>query len=184
MIRPSARLGTLFTAMLLTASSAVPLARAAQPREQVTLSMWAWADRNLCAQAYMKANPNVKIIYTEQQGYVPKLNVLKRAGGSGIPDVLFANSEDVANLYQLGFTTDLSAAIPASGSSPAPWMCRCGLHHRSLGCHPCLGQGAVRTRYPGPADHQRQVGSLPTRYGRPGHLVQRRQPEGLRAFPP
>lgn len=114
MIRPSARLGTLFTAMLLTASSAVPLARAAQPREQVTLSMWAWADRNLCAQAYMKANPNVKITYTEQQGYVPKLNVLKRAGGSGIPDVLFANSEDVANLYQLGFTTDLSAAIPAS----------------------------------------------------------------------
>ena len=94
--------------------SAVPLARAAHPHDQVTLSMWAWADRNLCATAYMKANPNVKITYTEQQQYVPKLNVLKRAGGSGIPDVLFANSEDVANLYQLGFTTDLSAAIPAA----------------------------------------------------------------------
>ena len=100
--------------LLLVAVPALPAARAAHSRAGVTLTMWAWADRELCAKAYQKEHPEVTIKYVVQDKYIPKLNVLKRGGGGGIPDVLFANSEDVANLYQLGYTTDLSAAIPAS----------------------------------------------------------------------
>ena len=87
---------------------------AARPHARITLHMWAWADRNLCAKDFEKAHPDIKVAYSTVDNYVTKLNVLKRAGGSGIPDVYFANSEDVTNLYQLGLTTDLTPYVASS----------------------------------------------------------------------
>ena len=114
MKKPTARLSTALVAILITAGSGAPFASAARPQDQVNLTMWGWADRNLCATDYQKANPNVKITYVVQDPYIAKLNVLKRAGGSGFPDVEWVTMEDIANLYQLGFTSDLSAALPAA----------------------------------------------------------------------
>ena len=114
MKRPPAWSSMALASILLTASSSLPFAQAARPHEQLSLTMWGWADRNLCATAYMKEHPNVKITYVVQNPYLAKLNVLKRAGGSGLPDVEWVTMEDIANLYQLGFTSDLTAALPTS----------------------------------------------------------------------
>ncbi len=114
MMKPTVRLGAALLAILVTAGGSAPLASAARPRAQINLTMWGWADRNLCAADYQKANPNVKITYVVQDPYISKLNVLKRAGGSGFPDVEWVTMEDIANLYQLGFTSDLTAALPAA----------------------------------------------------------------------
>ncbi len=100
-------------ALLALAVGTIPAAtHAARSQATVTLNMWAWADRNLCAQDFQAANPGVKVVYTTQNNPIPKLNVLKRAGGSGMPDVVFDNVEYAANYYQLGLTTDLSALVP------------------------------------------------------------------------
>jgi len=105
----------LLTALVAGAPMAGPAAaRAARPQAQITLHMWAWADRNLCAQDFAKANPNIKVVYTEQLNPIPKLNVLKRAGNSNLPDVVFDNIEYAANYVQLGFVSDLSAVVPAA----------------------------------------------------------------------
>lgn len=121
MKRSQAWLGAALAAVLVTTSTAVPVIQARTAKAHITLSMWAWADRQLCAQDYQKANPNVTINYSTVTNTIAKLNVLKRAGGSGIPDVIFDNSEDIANLYQLGYTTDLRSAItPAILAKYAP----------------------------------------------------------------
>jgi multiple sugar transport system substrate-binding protein len=105
--------GATVGAMLALTVAGLPAAsRAAHSQATVTLNMWAWADRNLCAQDFEKAHPGVKVVYTTQLNPIPKLNVLKRAGGSGFPDVVFDNVEYGANYYQLGLTTDLSALVP------------------------------------------------------------------------
>jgi ABC-type glycerol-3-phosphate transport system substrate-binding protein len=101
-------------AILITASANASFTHAARPQAQVSLTMWGWADRNLCALDYQKAHPNVKITYVVQNPYIAKLNVLKRAGGSGLPDVEWVTMEDIANLYQLGFTSDLTNDLPAA----------------------------------------------------------------------
>src|SRR5947209_4668798 len=102
-------------AMLALTVAGVPAAtHAARSQATVTLNMWAWADRNLCAQDFEKSHAGVKVVYTNQNNPIPKLNVLKRAGGSGMPDVVFDNIEYAANYYQLGLTTDLSSLVPTS----------------------------------------------------------------------
>ncbi len=108
--------GAAVGAMLALTIAGVPAAtHAAHPQGTVTLNMWAWADRNLCAQDFQNSHPGVKVVYTTQLAPIPKLNVLKRAGGgSGFPDVVFDNVEYAANYYQLGLTTDLSALVPAA----------------------------------------------------------------------
>src|SRR6185312_6433109 len=104
--------GAALGALLTLTIAGVPAAtHAAHSRATVTLNMWAWADRNLCAQDFQKSHPNVKVAYTTQNNPITKLNVLKRAGGS-FPDVVFDNVEYAANYYQLGFTTDLSSDVP------------------------------------------------------------------------
>src|SRR5438270_10541850 len=113
MKRLNARLGAAVAALLITISCGIPVARAAQSRAQVTLHMWGWADRNLCAQDYEKAHSGVKVAYTEVSDYITKLNVLRRAGGSGMPDVYFGDVEEAANIYHLGLTTDLSQIVPS-----------------------------------------------------------------------
>jgi len=104
--------GAALGALLTLTIAGVPAAtHAAHSQATVTLNMWAWADRNLCAQDFQKSHPNVKVAYTTQNNPITKLNVLKRAGGS-FPDVVFDNVEYAANYYQLGFTTDLSSDVP------------------------------------------------------------------------
>src|SRR5438445_7626487 len=98
MKRFKAQLGALIGAVLVTVGVGIPVAQAAHRHAQVTLHMWGWADRNLCARDYEKAHPGVKVIYTEVLDYITKLNVLKRAGGSNMPDIYFGGVEDSANL--------------------------------------------------------------------------------------
>lgn len=107
------RRGAVAAALLLSLAAGLPAARAATPRASVTLNMWGWADRNLCAQDFQKSHPGITVKYTTQLNPIPKLNVLKRSGSS-LPDVVFDNIEYAANYYQLGFTTDLSSVVPSS----------------------------------------------------------------------
>ncbi len=108
------RLGAFAAALALTASAGLPMAQAAQSRAQVTLSMWAWADRYLCAQEYHKQHPEVTIKYNEGSA-VARMQVLKRAGStSGYPDVYFDGLEQALNDARLGFATPLDDVMPQS----------------------------------------------------------------------
>jgi len=112
--RIKVRMGAVAAALLSALITGLPTAQAAHSHAQVTLRMWAWADRNLCAQDFAKANPNITVQYTTELNPIPKLNVLKRAGGSSLPDVVFDNIAYAANYAQLGFTSDLSKLTPSS----------------------------------------------------------------------
>jgi ABC-type glycerol-3-phosphate transport system substrate-binding protein len=104
--------GAVAAALFATMVSGLPGARAAHPRASVTLNMWGWADRNLCAQDFQKTHAGITVKYTTENTPLTKLNVLKR-GGSAFPDVVFDNIEYGPNYYQLGFYTDLSDVVPA-----------------------------------------------------------------------
>lgn len=106
------RRSAVAAALLVSLAAGMPAARAAQPRASITLSMWGWADRNLCAEDFQKSHPGITVKYTTQLNPIPKLNVLKRGGGSGFPDVVFDNVEYASNYLQLGFTSDLSSLVP------------------------------------------------------------------------
>lgn len=112
--RIKVRTGAAVVALLSAFITGLPAAQAAHSHAQVTLRMWGWADRNLCAQDFAKANPSIKVQYTTQLNPIPKLNVLKRAGGNSLPDVVFDNIEYAANYAQLGYTSDLSKLVPGS----------------------------------------------------------------------
>src|SRR5262249_21643741 len=108
------RVGFVAAVVASTLVAGLPVVQAAHPHAQITLNMWAWADRNLCAQDFSKANPNIQVKYTTQENPIPKLNVLKRAGGKDLPDVVFDSIENAANYDQLGFYSDLSKLVPKS----------------------------------------------------------------------
>lgn len=108
------RAGFIAAVVASTLVAGLPVVQAAHPHAQITLHMWAWADRNLCAEDFSKANPTIQVKYTEEGNPIPKLNVLKRAGGSDLPDVVFDNIEYAANYAQLGFYSDLSKLVPSS----------------------------------------------------------------------
>jgi multiple sugar transport system substrate-binding protein len=107
------RRGAVAAALLLGLGAGLPAARAANPQASITLNMWGWADRNLCAQDFQKSHPGITVKYTTQLTPIPKLNVLKRSGSS-LPDVVFDNIEYAANYNQLGFISDLSSVVPAA----------------------------------------------------------------------
>jgi len=107
------RLGGLVALLAIGVTAGAPLARAAHPHAQVTLTYWAWADRNLCATEYMKIHPDVKINYSVIFNAVQRMSVLKRAGASsGYADVYFDGSETVFNDARLGFAVSLDDVVP------------------------------------------------------------------------
>ena len=72
MKRVNARLSAMAAALLVLAGAGLPVAHAARPHARITLHMWAWADRNLCAKDFEKAHPDIKVAYSTVDNYVTK----------------------------------------------------------------------------------------------------------------
>lgn len=106
-------LGALAAVLAIGIGTGVPLAQAARPHAQTTLTMWAWADRQYCPVEFAKVHPEVKINYVVNLSPTQRMTVLKRAGaGNGFPDVYFDGSENVLNDARLGFAVSLDDVVP------------------------------------------------------------------------
>src|SRR5579871_5618008 len=89
-------LGALVALLAIGITSGVPLAQASSSHARVTLTMWAWADRQYCPVEFMKVHPDIKVNYVTNLTPTARMTVLKRAGvTSGFPDVYFDGSENV-----------------------------------------------------------------------------------------